>query len=65
MTKTDAKNIAKKILQDAIGTAYYRLETSWLYADSMSDEEEKMVLDYINQYGKSACKAFGRKYVTY
>ena len=66
MTRTEAKNVAKHMLRDAIGTAYYKLEEPYLFVDTpMNEEEEKMVLEYINKYGKAACKAFGVNYTTY
>ena len=64
MTKTEAKNIAKDILQDAIGCAYYKLEDSIMY-DIVDESDKELIGSYINKYGTAACKAIGMKYVTY
>lgn len=60
MTKTELKEIAKDILQESIGVAYYKLEN-----EHYSPEDEKIIVDYINKYGAAACKAFGKDYVAY
>lgn len=59
MTKTEAKDKAKDILEEAIAIAYYKLED-----EGLDEEECELVLQYINKFGKSACKAFGREYFT-
>lgn len=61
MTKTEAKAIAKDVLQEAIGCAYYKVSDSGNY----SEEDTDLILSYINKYGESACKAFGERYITY
>lgn len=61
MTKTEAKAIAKSVLQEAIGCAYYKVSDDSTY----SDEDTELICKYINQYGTSACKAFGERYVSY
>ena len=60
MKKTELKEIAKNILQESIGVAYYKLEN-----ENFSADDEKIIIDYINKYGVSACKTFGRDYITY
>ena len=60
MTKTEAKEKAKDILQEAIGVAYYKLEN-----ERYTPEDKQMIIDYINKYGTAACKAFGKRYMTY
>lgn len=60
MKKTEAKEIAKNIIQEAIGIAYYKLEN-----ETYSQEDEQMIIDYINKFGSTACKAIGKEYVTY
>ena len=60
LTKTEAREIAKKLLQESIGVAYYRLEN-----ESYSEEDEQLIIDYINKFGTAACKAFGKEYITY
>lgn len=63
-TKTELKAIAKDVLKNAIGCAYYKIadddEDFGLYA-----EEKEAVIAYINKYGAAACKAFGEEYVSY
>lgn len=61
MTKTEAKEIAKKTLLDAIAVAYYKICDD----DEYSEEDQETIIKYINQYGKSACKAFGKEYFTF
>lgn len=61
MTKQEAKAKAKDVLLRAIGYAYYRISDD----DSIPEEEQRLIIDYINKYGQSACKAFGEEYVTF
>lgn len=60
MKARKAREKAKDILQDAIAIAYYKLEGM-----DLTEDEAEAIINYINQYGKAACKAFGREYVTY
>lgn len=61
MTKTEAREIAKHTLVEAIGCAYYKI----CEGNDYTVEEKEAIINYINQYGKSACKAFGKTYVGY
>lgn len=61
MTKKEQRQQAKDILQSVIGCAYYRLENE----DNISEADKEAIIQYINQYGKAACKAFGVEYVTF
>ena len=61
MTKTEAREIAKHALQEAIGCAYYKI----CDGNEYTEEEQEQIINYINQYGKSACKAFGKTYFGY
>lgn len=60
MTKTCAKEKARKILQSAIGCAYYKLEN-----EELSPEDIDLITEYINILGEKACKAIKVDYVTY
>ena len=44
MKKSDAKEIARDILQDAIGEAYYKLDT-----DKYSDDEQDLIIEYLEK----------------
>lgn len=61
MAKTQAKETAKKILQESIGCAYYKISDD----SSIKEEDQDMIIGYINKYGNSMCKAIGVEYVTY
>ena len=60
MSKKEAKEKARKVMQSAIGTAYYKLE-----GEDLSPEDAEKVISYVNQLGERACKAIGLKYITY
>ena len=60
MTKTQAKEKAKSILQSAIGNAYYKLEN-----ENLTNEDEALILEYINKLGERACKAINTQYTIY
>ena len=60
--KKEARAMAKEVVQDAIASAYYKLE-GMMY-DHLTDEEKELVIKYVNQYGETACKAFGVRYYT-
>ncbi|WP_411328660.1 hypothetical protein [Anaerofustis stercorihominis] len=63
MKKSEAKEIAKDILHNVIGCAYYRLEG--IDGEKYSEEEKHLICSYITKYGTSACKAFGREYISF
>lgn len=60
MTKTQAKEKAKTILQSAIGNAYYKLEN-----EDLTSKDEVLVLEYINKLATKACKSIGTEYISY
>ena len=60
MTKTQAKEIARDMIQVAIGCAYYRLES-----EDYSKEDEDLIIQYLHTLGNRACKAIGTEYVGY
>ena len=53
------RELAKDKLIEAIAVAYYKLED-----EDFSEEEEKQITAYINQYGETMAKAIGKKYYT-
>lgn len=59
MSKKEMREFAKDKLMEAIAVAYYKLED-----ENLSDEQEKQITAYINQYGETMAKAIGRKYYT-
>lgn len=61
MKAKEAREIAKETLTDIIGVAYYKIADS----DDYTEDEKDAIINYINQYGKSACKAIGKNYVAY
>lgn len=61
MKAKEAREIAKNTLTGIIGVAYYKIADS----DEYTEDEQEAIINYINQYGKSACKAIGKIYVAY
>lgn len=61
-SKVELREFAKDILQNAIGTAYYKLEN---YEKEFTEEEIETINKYLDISGRRACKAFGREYITY
>lgn len=59
MTKKEMRDFAKDKLMEAIAVAYYKLED-----ENLSEEEDKQIIEYINQYGETMAKAIRRKYYT-
>mgnify|MGYP004551138113 CR=1 FL=1 len=59
MGKKEMRDFAKDKLMEAIAVAYYKLED-----ENFSEEEDKQISAYINQYGETMAKAIGRKYYT-
>lgn len=60
MKKSDAKEIARDILQDAIGEAYYKLDT-----DKYSDDEQDLIMEYLEKEAERLVKLINRDYITY
>lgn len=61
MQVRDIKSTAKDILQEAIGTAYYKVSDNM----DLSEDEKELLIYYINKYARSACKAIRVEYITY
>lgn len=59
----ELRQIAKKALQDSVAVAYYRISDD--EDGELSEEEKRLVINYMNQYGAAMCKAIGVNYVTY
>lgn len=60
MKKSEAKVIAKDTLISAISVAYYRICDDKDY----TEEEQDMIIDYINKYGETMAKSINEKYFT-
>ena len=61
MKAKEAREIAKQTLLEAIASAYYKI----CDGNEYNEDEQEAIINYINQYGKSACKAFGKTYFTF
>ncbi|RKI35782.1 hypothetical protein D7V86_26240 [bacterium D16-51] len=62
MSKTQAKEIARDTLSESIGIAYYKIADN---DTDYSEEEKELIIKYINQLGKRACKTIDKEYVSY
>ena len=60
MTKSEAKAIAKDTLISVIFVAYYRICDD----NDYTEEEQNMIIDYINKYGETMAKSIKKKYFT-
>lgn len=60
MKKSEAKQIAKDTLLSAISVAYYRICDD----DDYTEEEQNLIIDYINKYGETMAKSIKEKYFT-
>ena len=60
MNKSEAKEIAKEMLRDAVADAYNALENC-----SYSKEDEEQIFEYIKKYGITMCKSINKEYITY
>jgi hypothetical protein len=60
MKKTEAKAIAKDTLLTAISVAYYRICDD----NDYTEEEQNLIIDYINKYGETMAKSINEKYFT-
>ena len=61
MNKSEAKEAARDILRDAIGVAYYKLETEEHY----SENEKEMIGEYLAKEAARMLKLIDREYITY
>ena len=64
LSRKQANEIAKKVLQNQIGIAYYSLENRE-YTDDYSEEEINLIKYYLDKQAARACKAVGIDYITY
>lgn len=60
MKKSEAKEIARDILHDAIGEAYYKLDT-----DKYSDDEQDLIIECLEKEAERLVKLIDREYITY
>lgn len=61
MKKTEAKEIAKEKMLEAIGIAYYKIADSNEY----TQEEADLIIEQMNILGERMAKAIKGRYVTY
>lgn len=61
MKKTEAKEIAKNIMLEALGVAYYKIADG----DDYTEEEADLIIEQMNILGERMAKAVKGKYVTY
>ena len=61
MKKTEAKEIAKEQMLEAIGIAYYKIADS----DEYTQEEADLIIEQMNILGERMAKAIKGRYVTY
>lgn len=61
MKKNEAKEIAKKILLESIGIAYYKISDS----NDYWPEDSELIIEYINKLGEKMAKSINGKYITY
>lgn len=60
MKKTEAKEIARNIIQDAIAVAYYKVED-----ENYTEEEKELIYKCIEEQAKKILKTINRDYITY
>lgn len=62
-TKKELRNIAKQTLVKALAKAYYDVSD---HADdfSLTEDEVIEVIEFMDSYGKTMCKAIREKYYT-
>ena len=60
MKKTEAKEIAKDTLMSAISVAYYRICDN----NDYTEDEQNLIIDYINKYGETMAKSIKERYFT-
>lgn len=60
MKKSEAKEIARDILQDALAVAYYKIDE-----DKYSDDEQDLISEYLEKEAERLVKLINREYITY
>lgn len=60
MMTTQQIQMERDILQDAIGEAYYKLDT-----DKYSDDEQDLIMEYLEKEAERLVKLINREYITY
>lgn len=63
MLKSEAKEIARNILQDSIAQAGYKLYEGEDY-ENYSEDEKDLINQYLKQEGARACKVLKREFYT-
>lgn len=62
LNKSEAKQVARELLQNVVGTAYYRLEN---YENEYDEETIQLINHYLDMMATRALKAVGLDYITY
>lgn len=60
MKKTNAKEIARDILQEALSVAYYRIDEN-----KYSEEEQDLISECLSKEAERMLKLVNREYITY
>lgn len=63
MRKSEAKEIARNILQDLIALAGYKLYEGEEY-ENYSEDEKDLINQYLKREGSRACKTIKREFYT-
>lgn len=63
LPKYKAAEIAKEQLIDSLSVAYYKFESDD-YFQSLSDEEQELIMDYMQAFGDKMAKSIGKKFYT-
>lgn len=62
MTRTEAKNKARDIIQESLAVAYYRVADD--EREGWTDEEKDLIIEYIDKEAKRALSMIDRHYYT-
>ena len=60
MKKTNAKEIARDILQEALAVAHYKIDE-----DEYSEEEQDLISECLNKEAERMLKLVNREYITF
>lgn len=63
LPKYKAAEIAKKRLVNALSVAYYGFEDDDYY-QSLSEDEQELINQYMNIFGQKMAKSIGKEYFT-
>lgn len=63
LTKSKAMDMAKDRLMTNLSIAYYGFENDDEF-QALSEEDQELVMSYVNTFGEKMAKAIGRNYYT-